>query len=422
MQKLTLYKILNVLLLIVGYLAAILTEEGFAAKSSAPEGSNAGNGLIIAGLVFYAILFMLQIPSYIITCLNSGMSEQSVAKHNMIMKIINLPFFAINVYSCAIVVLEGLSISFLLLPFLISFLVVNTYLVMFRTSLSSIIYFIKKYINQKLKPSPWSIIAIIFSFIFCLDAVGAIILFKHELNQIDNRYYKKIMRKVERWKNKTYMPLSIYKILSIVSSIGLYAGSIILVVTTFVNYEEVSGLENISELIIPALGVLFFGSLFKIIIGIIYGINGEENPINFLSISKLFDALPIMGVWTVSCLYMIIGIAFSIFSVLLIFLIVVIVVFFVIFAFNLISGMLYFASASLFIIAALCFLGNSVAVFTYYMNQRKVKNRKFKNKAIVLCMFLLWIPVISIPATFVLRGINKTDGVLGDEPLATLKE
>lgn len=419
MKKIHALKIIDIIVLVFAYLSAILVSVGFNAKVDENAAANAGETAIYLGIGLIIFVLVLLIPSYIISIINSASSDESVAKHNMKMKLVYIPFFVLNFFSGLNAILTQSTLGFLM----VLLLVVFSYLIMFKSSLSNIVYFYKKYITKKLFPSFWSIISIIASFIFCLDVVAAIVLFRHEKNQqnvigesIENKKYNAAINENQKWNSKKHMSLSLYKILSILGSVVLYIATTIfiysLVKLIIDNGNTLSGdLDGgIFVLIIVAI-------IFKNIIGIIYGKLGEDSPSKFICVMKLVDMLPTIVLFAASVFYFVASTLLGAMAFFLTAFIVVIVIFFVIFAFLLVAMFGYLFSAGLFLTSIGSIYGNTMCLFTYYMNQRKVKNRKFSSARVVVCLVLLWFPITNIFSVFALRKIEKKQGIFSATPV-----
>ena len=434
MKNLKLFKIVEKIQLDVAYLAGIFLISGFFSFLVNENNTSVSRGLVIASIVFFVVLVLLEIPGYIIACLSAGLSEISVAKENMKIKFIYIPFFILNFFSCLAALLYSDKIGFIIAPLLVLFIAFCDFLVMFETSLCNIIYFVKKYISKKLKPTAWSIIAIIMSFLFCLDVISGIILYRHEINQIPEiaeqikaKKREKILKKGEKWQKRRHMSPIIFAILSIIGSIVLFISTAMLLVPSLGVFTEewllsVVPMNFVTELLdnssyLTAFTFVCVAVIYKCIIAVIYGKNGEKNPITFVCVMKIIDSIATLGLLISSAVYFIVGTALGVASAMLIVCIAVIVIFFVMIAFAAVGVAAYLYGAGLFGAAVLSIFGDPLTIFSYYMNQRIVKNRRLLNKFVVVCMVLLWIPILNIPTLFVLRSIEKKRGVLGEKPV-----
>ena len=86
------------------------------------------------------------------------------------------------------------------------------------------------------------------------------------------------------------------------------------------------------------------------------------------------------------------------------------------------SSLLMFGIADLFfILFQLSNWSDSLTVFSYYINQRKVLNRKFKNIYIIICLICLWFPVLDIISLIILNRFNKNNLIFSDIPIIDIK-
>lgn len=421
-------KVLDWIMVGVSYAAVVLTCFGVRA---AIHGE--GDALIVAGLVFYGILFITHFPTYVVTIISSIRAKESLALHNLLIKVALIPFFALNICGCALVSLYSLKVSFFMPVFIIAILVCNSYAVMFRSSLSNIIYFAKSYMKKDLKPTSWSFVSVVFSFLFFLDVVGAIILLKHERNQrpeiaerISEKQRIKWTKRMNAWNKKKHMKLGFYKVSSLVASLVLLVSTLYLFVMV-VNALFNSGNGNSTSIDFFAprfdfcavvIGVM---ALFKLIIGIVYGKNGEDGPMNFVLIYKAIDAVPVLLLFGLAGMFYVLGstlfVAFILFLPLIfgLWLAVIPIVCSVMGVINIGLGVI------LMIFANFVFLGDSLTMFFYYTNQRIVMNKKFANYGVVACLVLLWVPFANVVALIVLKLLEKNNKLFGDrlfEPVA----
>lgn len=104
--------------------------------------------------------------------------------------------------------------------------------------------------------TPKGVIALVLSFIFCLDVVGGIVLFKEERKQrpdIAASIKAKRLKAIEDWKVKKHMSLLPLKITSIVSTTLLTLASIaILIIVIGVFDKDIESNDS------PFGGVLIF--------------------------------------------------------------------------------------------------------------------------------------------------------------------
>lgn len=429
MNNLRFYKIFDWILVSLSYIAAILLYQGGLLYNKNQDTVAVFNYLRVSGLILYTVLLTLQIVVYIMGIVNAVTTKQSMSKHNMIVKLVSIPFFVINWIGLFSLSCDSVSIHPLFI-FVVGFLsFLGTFLIMFRTSFPEIIYFIKSYIKKTLKPTPWAIIALIFLFVFCLDAIGEIILFNHERNQrldIAVRIKAERFKKIDEWKTDKHKSLHSFRIKSIILTSLLSITSILIVVVLSVeaknvvqiNTEELGSLIKTPFFVASVIAVLIL-SFVKFMSGIRYGKCGEDDPTSFLFILKMADMVPVIALLAIVVFFWIIGTALGGFAVLLILCIVVVIIVFVIMSL-LALGMVSYASSIPFMMAALfCIWGTSLCAFTYFVNQRYMKNRRFKNPFIIVCLICLFVPVLDIAALVILKNESKNNSILSDKPVIT---
>ena len=130
----------------------------------------------------YVILSIVLIPVCITNIILSFISIKNSDKNPsllmLILKCALMPWFILNFAICGVLVLGTLN-PFLLwaMPIVVSILVFSTYLCMVSTSLPDVTYFASKLRKREVKISPRYVCPIVFLFIFCMDAIGALIFF-----------------------------------------------------------------------------------------------------------------------------------------------------------------------------------------------------------------------------------------------------
>ena len=131
----------------------------------------------------YVILSIVLIPICITSIILSSVSIRKSDNKNpsllmLILKCALIPWFILNFVVCGVLVL-GMLNPFLLwaMPLVVSILVFSTYLCMVTTSLPNVAYFAGKLRNKEARMMPQYVLPIVFMFIFCMDAIGAIIFF-----------------------------------------------------------------------------------------------------------------------------------------------------------------------------------------------------------------------------------------------------
>lgn len=130
----------------------------------------------------YIFISIALIPVCIVNIILSLVSIKKGDKNPsllmLILKCALMPWFVLNFAICAVITLGTLN-PFLIwaMPIIISILVSSTYLCMVSTSLPNIAYFAGKLRKREASLRPQFVVPIVFMFIFCMDAIGALIFF-----------------------------------------------------------------------------------------------------------------------------------------------------------------------------------------------------------------------------------------------------
>lgn len=435
MKKAGAYKTLDWLTLGLAYLFAICVSIGFALDFYYIKPEILGRTLMIVGLVFYILLSISLVPMYVLTCISSLKTNETLSKHNMIIKLCYIPFFILNIYSCVAVSLQSATITPFLIPLVIALVIINTYFVMLRTSLSNTVYFVKRYIKKELKVTPWAIISIVMSFFFVIDVISGIILYNHERNQNPQiiekkkeKKYNKILNRINKWnKKKKHMSILPYKVISIVSTSLLYISSTILFVFTMIevvnliNLDDAFGNLIATPIFIASLICIGVCSLAKLISGVIYGRNGEEDPTKFAFIIKMIDIVPSLLIFIVGGMLLVLSSFFGWLAIIFIPFIVLVIFGMAVVAMAGVGIVTSYLGTGLLSMLLCCVWGTSLSVFAYHMNQRIINNKKFKNASVIVCLVLLWFPILDIVGMIILYNKNKNGCILRDTPLIELK-
>lgn len=151
MKNLRLYQIFDWFLVALSYVAAILLYKGGVLYENNPETIEVMNNLRIGGLALYGVLLFLQIPVYVMGIFYGITAKESMAKHNMIVKLVSVLFFVINWLALSSLSTNSINIE-RWLPFLLIFLsFIITFSIMFRSSLPNIVYFVRSYMKKHSK-------------------------------------------------------------------------------------------------------------------------------------------------------------------------------------------------------------------------------------------------------------------------------
>ena len=138
-------------------------------------------GDLIRGLLIAAfVLMIVMIPICILNMVVSGVSAlkgNDPTKNTMVAKLSLIPWYCLNFFIGFVFV----SIFFnpfmmIAIPVVLALLIASTYMLMLSTSLGDIAYAVHSLKRGGLKPAV--VVGVVFSFIFGLDVIGAIILYK----------------------------------------------------------------------------------------------------------------------------------------------------------------------------------------------------------------------------------------------------
>ena len=137
------------------------------------------NGLLIATLVLMALMVPVCVINVVVSLKSALKEETDPTKPTMTAKLALIPWYVLNFLICLVFV--GIFFNpFMMIgiPIVIALTVGVTYALMICTSVGEIAYFVKKILNKDKDVNTWTIVAVVFLFIFCLDVVGAIILYR----------------------------------------------------------------------------------------------------------------------------------------------------------------------------------------------------------------------------------------------------
>gem|GEM_PF-1957388 len=137
--------------------------------------------------VLFTIFFVMMAVMVPICVLNAVVSVKSAlkgkenpAKSTMVAKLALIPWYLLNFAIC--VVFSSIFLNpfmMIAIPLIIALSGAMTYILMLTTSLGDIVYSIHVTAKKTEKISSKMTVAVVFLFIFCLDVLGAIILYRH---------------------------------------------------------------------------------------------------------------------------------------------------------------------------------------------------------------------------------------------------
>ena len=137
-------------------------------------------------VILLALMILVFFISLVFACMHLVRDEESPLKTAMIVKLCLIPWFIVNLIICVLLLapdelIQGLQEIPAMITYPIGFITLEasvTYILMFMSGMSSIVYCVRYIIIHKIKPSALIITALIFHLCFCLDVVGAVMLEK----------------------------------------------------------------------------------------------------------------------------------------------------------------------------------------------------------------------------------------------------
>ena len=134
------------------------------------------HGMLVASFVMMLIMIPVCIVNAVVSVL-SALKGGDPTRHTMVAKLSLIPWYALNLYIGFVFVSIFFNpFTMIAIPIVVALLVGSTYALMLSTSLGDIAYAVRSVREGGAKPAV--IVGIVFSFIFCLDVIGAIILYK----------------------------------------------------------------------------------------------------------------------------------------------------------------------------------------------------------------------------------------------------
>ena len=139
--------------------------------------------LILVGLCANLLLIPVGLVSVAFAIFNLTTDGESPALTTFIIKLVLIPWYAVNFLVCFLSV-AGFLNPFLMLavPLLIAIEVSVTYVYTVCSSLQLAAYTIRQIIKKRIAVTPMLIVGLVFSFIFVLDIVGSYLLYR-QLNK-----------------------------------------------------------------------------------------------------------------------------------------------------------------------------------------------------------------------------------------------
>ena len=136
-------------------------------------------GLLIATLVLLALMIPVGILNLVVSIVSVFKGGVDPTKTTMIVKLCLIPWYALN-FLIGFVFTSIFLNPFMMIaiPVIVSIFVVTTYLLMICTSFADAGYVLHKKAKKEWRLSFAVVIGVFFLFIFCLDVIGAIILYR----------------------------------------------------------------------------------------------------------------------------------------------------------------------------------------------------------------------------------------------------
>lgn len=138
--------------------------------------SNALNAMLITGLVFGVLAFLLSLVIVILSIVSVfTKNNQDTTKFTMILKIVLIPWFIANFILWALMILGMLNpFLFIAIPFIMALSIFGTYVYMLCSSLNNLGFLLSSIKNRTIKVKPILIVGMVFHLFFCLDVIGSI--------------------------------------------------------------------------------------------------------------------------------------------------------------------------------------------------------------------------------------------------------
>jgi len=135
--------------------------------------------LLKAFLVLAAVMVLICILHAVVSVKSAIKGEEDPTKATMIAKLSLIPWYIVNLVLC-IVFTSILLNPFMMvgIPIAIALFVWVTYMLMLSTSLPDIAFFVRKKIRKDASVDKATVVSVVLLFVFCLDVIGAILLFR----------------------------------------------------------------------------------------------------------------------------------------------------------------------------------------------------------------------------------------------------
>ena len=135
--------------------------------------------LLIAFLVLAALMIPICLLNAVVSIASAVKGKEDPTKATLTTKLALIPWYIMNfVVGFIFSSIFFNPFMFIAIPIVIAFFVGMTYLLMLSTSLGDIAYFVKKKIKKDEDVRAATVLAVICLFIFFLDIIGAIVLYR----------------------------------------------------------------------------------------------------------------------------------------------------------------------------------------------------------------------------------------------------
>ena len=384
--------------------------------------------LRLISLILVILIFTLWTPVVVISIIHAIKNETSITSDIFAFKLVYILFFLCNFINCLITVLgfRDFEVYGISKPIFIVLMVLMTYSVLLTTSIPQVVNFIKLYTKKKIKVSASGIIWSILLFAFVIDVVAIAFLYFNEKKYLPEEVNKRKLETLEKgkaWQNKKGMDIKLFKGLYIAFTALMYVFAILMVVSIIITISQCgASIDSGSEIVLnpllrPSLIGLPITILGKFILGLVYGVKGKEDPSKFILKMKYIE-LPIaivlfvfaMIMFITSSFFMVLGFALAIFFV-------VIIIALAVISLLLVGTLTLGVGVGTILELVLLIYSGNMCLFSFYLNQRKMNNKKFSKKMIVVYMVLLFVPILDIVAIHLLTSIADKNEILGDKPV-----
>lgn len=135
-------------------------------------------GLFIATFVMLVLMIPICIVNVVFSLVSVFKDDANPTKITMIVKLCLIPWYALNfIFELAFTAIFFNPFTFIAIPVVVAIFVLLTYLLMVTTSIADLAYAMRNTTRKKWRIKASTVFAVIFLFVFCLDVIGAIMLY-----------------------------------------------------------------------------------------------------------------------------------------------------------------------------------------------------------------------------------------------------